>query len=331
MDGLNGEIVYKVENAYAGTVDGAPYGYRRPLRVTVSVRVERLTRREEYETTEHRLVSKPLDFAITTDVWRPDGHDITAGGAGADTLRNLVGYADGFTADQAAQLVKLAGWHLNAMTAGCAHQVPVMETDGYGREVPSLTKTPKCRVPDAIDLHPGEPEKDGKPATAGGYRYGSAWLVRELPAGFLGQLRAAMPPADGVYTEPEIPGAPPTLKQRMRQDGLTGKVRHTRTRDDGTRLWSARYTLAGRVLSVPFFTGAGIKDAPTADEILSTAIGEALDYENAGSLDGFVSEFGGDPEDPATRRTYHTLSIQQHKLEEFLRGDYRAYLDETER
>ena len=170
MQGLNGEVAFKAENVRVGMVDGESYGYPgRRLRVTVDVHMEWLTRQDVYETTGHEQVTRPLDFAVTTAVWRPDGRDMTAGGATVEPLTELVAYEPGWDAAKVARLVELAAWHLNGMTAGCDHQTPVMETDRWGREVPSLDLTPACPVT--------------------GYRYGSAWLVRVLPDGFLDEIR----------------------------------------------------------------------------------------------------------------------------------------------
>jgi len=186
VDGLNGETAFKAEDVLIGQVDGKPYGYKRALDVTVSVRMEWLTRQDTYETTAHvdglngnglpctvhKRVSRPLDFAITTAVWQPPRYDrdMISGGATVEPLGELISYAPGWDAGKAARLIELSAWHLNGMTAGCDHQVPVMETDRYGRTVPSLDLTPPC------------------PET--GYRYGHAWLVRELPPGMLDEVRA---------------------------------------------------------------------------------------------------------------------------------------------
>jgi hypothetical protein len=193
-EGLNGDPVFTVERRFVGTVPGGPYGYKRNLRVTVDIRMEALTRQHGYETTEHALTSRPLDFALTTAVWRPDGKDITAGGATVEPLRELVTFAPGFDAGKARALAGLGErWHLNGMRARCAHQVVAYEEDRYGRRVPSLDKTPVCRVDAAMELHPARAEADGKPATLGGYRYGSAWLVEPLPPGFLDTLKGLLP------------------------------------------------------------------------------------------------------------------------------------------
>ena len=172
MDGLNGETAFKAEDVLIGQVDGEPYGYKRALDVTVSVRMEWLTRQDTYETTAHEHVSRPLDFAITTAVWQPPRYDrdMISGGATVEPLRHLVKYAPGWDAGKVARLAELDAYHLNGMTAGCDHVTPVMETDRYGRTVASLDLTPACPVT--------------------GYRYGHAWLVRELPPGFLDEVRA---------------------------------------------------------------------------------------------------------------------------------------------
>lgn len=167
--GLNGDRVFTAMDVPVGRVSGEAYGYARDLTVTIDVRMERLTRQTEYETTDHRKVRRPLDFAITTAVWRPDKRDIVSGGATVDPLRELTTYTNGFSDRVIAELLSMAEYHLNGMTAGCDHQTAVWEDGRYGRQI-SLTDTLPCPVT--------------------GYRYGSAWLVRELPYGFLSRVRA---------------------------------------------------------------------------------------------------------------------------------------------
>jgi hypothetical protein len=173
FNGYNGVRVFTAKDVPVGTVPGEPYGYKRALTVTVDVRMERLTRRDSYETTTHTQVRRPLDFAITTSVWRPDGRDIVAGGATVEPLRELTTYRNGFTAEIVAELLELEPWHLNGMTAACEHQIGdvlVYEDDKYspnGKRI-STSKT-VCPVT--------------------GYKYGHAWLVRELPHGFTSRVR----------------------------------------------------------------------------------------------------------------------------------------------
>jgi hypothetical protein len=178
MSGLNGESVLTIKDLFVGTVPGEEYGYKRNLRVTVDIRMERLTRQDEYETTEHKTVTGHLDFALTTGVWNlsRSNPDIVAGGATTEPLRHLVTFANGFDADKARELADLADrWHLNGMSAGCAHQTVVYAKDQYGRSVPSLDLTPPCPVT--------------------GYKYGHAWLLESLPDGFMDTLKDLLPEA----------------------------------------------------------------------------------------------------------------------------------------
>lgn len=166
--GLNGETVLDREDVLVGTVSGEEYGYKRNLRVTVSVRMEELGRQEEYETTDHRKVSRPLDFSITAAVWRPDRRDIVMSTPG-DGIKQLLDA----TNPQHAELIALSKYHLNGMRAGCIHQTAVYRDGRYGREV-DLDATPPCPIT--------------------GYKYGSAWLLEELPEGFRQRVEAALPP-----------------------------------------------------------------------------------------------------------------------------------------
>lgn len=166
--GLNGETAFKAEGVLVGYTPGEAYGYKRKLQVTVSVRMEWLDRQDEYETVDHEAAIRPLDFAITTDVWQPGHGDIVSGGATVEPLREVLqsgDYAPGWDAGKVQTLLDLAPWHLNGMTAGCAHQTPVLDSNGR----PDLDATEPC------------------PLT--GYRYGHAWLVRLLPDGFDQQIR----------------------------------------------------------------------------------------------------------------------------------------------
>jgi hypothetical protein len=81
MNGLNGTIMLNTgpDGLTVGKVPGAAYGYKRSLKVTVDVRIERLERHATYQTTGHEQVTGPLSLTVTTNVWQPGGGDIVAG------------------------------------------------------------------------------------------------------------------------------------------------------------------------------------------------------------------------------------------------------------
>jgi hypothetical protein len=164
-EGLNGNPIFNAEDVPVGRVSGASYGHKRRLLVTVSIRMEELTRRGFYDTVDHKIVREPLDFAITTGVWQPGGRDIVSGGATVEPLRELASYEMGWTPESVKELADLEEWHLNGMSAACAHQERRAGLD-----------SPPCPI--------------------SGYRWGSAWLVRPLPNGFLSKVENLFAHAD---------------------------------------------------------------------------------------------------------------------------------------
>lgn len=120
------------------------YGYKRAGRLTIDVRL-----------TGDRL-------AISAGWWNPRGTDFNQCGQMADTLRALmmadrIRYAAGWDAARLDHLLEVWDrWHLNDMRAGCQHQRQMGWT--------------------SYDDHPSEE------CPVCGYRYGTAWLVEELPA-----------------------------------------------------------------------------------------------------------------------------------------------------
>jgi hypothetical protein len=156
--GMNGITVMKINDLTVGRVSGESFGYRNSLRLTVDIRVESLNRQDAYSTTDHRkLTTRPLSFALSWGIWT--GQHMVSGGQLDPSELTVTKYADGMTPAMLSGLINLhKRYHLNYMQAGCIHQ------NGAGTECPA------------------------------GYRYGSAWLVEELPAGFMDALRSCLPP-----------------------------------------------------------------------------------------------------------------------------------------
>lgn len=160
--GLNGDTVLDSGDVFVGWIPGESYGYKRRLRVTVDVRMEALTRRDTYETTDHRKVTRPLSFSICMSIW--SGQSIVSCGQVAEALSEIDKLALGFTHEDITALAELhASAHLNDMRAACVHQdttVPEHVSD-HERTSWRLDNVPACPVT--------------------GYKYGHAWLLETLP------------------------------------------------------------------------------------------------------------------------------------------------------
>jgi len=186
FNGLNGEIIVSIKDQLIGYAAGSDYyseNYKGTLRVTFDIRIERLMRKDEYETVNHDMVSRPLDFSLTCTVWDRRKTDHLSGGATTEPLARLVKYARGWDRDRVRQLRELFALHLSSVNAGCAHVRPAYARDSYGRNVPSLDLTPACPVT--------------------GYRYGHAWLVRPLPESFPGYVRTLCDPGAVTPVRPD--------------------------------------------------------------------------------------------------------------------------------
>lgn len=147
-------------------------------------------------------------FSISGDLRRPGASDIDAGGQIDAMLRDAlerraIRFAPGWTPARLAEVLELwKVWHLNDMTAGCEHQRAGVATD----DDDTAAGTPW----DARPIDPGKPlntygrhcagqrqdswnmlswvRRDEHPAgllahpcPVCGYKFGTAWLTREIP------------------------------------------------------------------------------------------------------------------------------------------------------
>lgn len=123
-------------------------------------------------------------FSMCAEIWNPRKMDIYCGGQCVDTV---VAY---FPHDAKAQrmLAIWREWHLNDMTAGSPAQTawlkanPVRAANGettHAYDALLVALTAAGLNPDPNYLH------DGKP-----YKYGHAWLKRELPADVVAEIES---------------------------------------------------------------------------------------------------------------------------------------------
>lgn len=132
-------------------------------RVYVGVRLERSDRPQE--TVDHVEVAEYDEFAASGLVVERYRRDATRAGQILDALLDVTRpQAPLAVADVRSLHAIWSEWHLNGTTAGCSHQtVIVYEESSHGPRIDldGTTAANDCPV---------------------GYRYGSAWLLRPLPA-----------------------------------------------------------------------------------------------------------------------------------------------------
>ena len=124
----------------------------------------------EYPTTDHKSVTDVRRLSIMGEVIESGRREPYSCGQIRADLDRITECAAGWNVGTIRRLAELWDtWHLNDMQASCDHQTVIYEDSPYGRR-PSLTETQAC------------------PLT--GYRYGSAWLVKPLPADVEKEIRA---------------------------------------------------------------------------------------------------------------------------------------------
>ena len=138
-----------------------------------------------------------LTLAITGEVFGP-GRSIMSGQC-IETAENVTTPAAPWTAADVESLTSLwRRWHLNSMRAGCEHQRaegwderpidPAKPTTAYGLHYDGQTRDSwNLLMWVRPDEHPGG--LLGKPCSTCGYRFGSAWLVEDLPAEAVAEVR----------------------------------------------------------------------------------------------------------------------------------------------
>lgn len=143
-------------------------------KIYVTARIDVPTEDREQQTTDHRTVTRVTRLSLMGTVVRRGGsitrdHGIlSCGQIPTDHLRQMTELAPGWTREDAARLADVwDAYHLNDMQAACDHQTVIVREDSpYGPRIDldGTTAANDCPV---------------------GYRYGSAWLVRDVPADVL--------------------------------------------------------------------------------------------------------------------------------------------------
>lgn len=152
--------------------------------VNVEFTTVEVTPHSRRETVEHRFFDtgeRYTKISVTGDLVEKGRRHVSACGQLHDEMADIVDPAPAFTLAGVRRFAELAAyWHLNGMRAGCAAQTPAYREGRYGREI-DWVAVPAC--------HDDETRKP--------YRYGSAWLIEELPSRTERWLRAFVAQLDG--------------------------------------------------------------------------------------------------------------------------------------
>lgn len=121
------------------------------------------------------------EFCASGDIWNTTHTDIVCGGQCLDTMRIFPEIRDN-------DIFRIIypiweRWHLNGMNAGSPNQRKALEEYFKGEH---HTYEEACKYLKGCGVYEdGEYLYEGKP-----YRYGTAWLVEEIPEGTKGVIRA---------------------------------------------------------------------------------------------------------------------------------------------
>ncbi len=253
-------------------------------------------------TTDHGpRVSARRELSICGDVVGPLGSE--GGGQNLDDLRALIDSGSGlaiYAADAGRLLEIWEKWHLNGMNPGCDHQ----KTGHYS-----------------------DPKISGQVCPHSGYKYGTAWLFKAVPADVVEWLSdfCAKPNAE----VPRSFVARALIEAEAKEAFSNPNMKDAR---EGDRHWSVRlirrerapsglpvaYGKPAAVMVVPFTQGSAYRKPPTAQEVISCLVMDAASADASRSFEGWAGYLGFDPDSREAKRTYKAAQKQAASLRAFL-------------
>lgn len=114
-------------------------------------------------------------------------------------------------------------------------------------------------------------------------------------------------------------------------DKIDGTVSWSRTDKDGTNRWLATITYGSRSEEFSYFTGSGIKEKPTAQEVFAAVMDDYKTFRNVcqGARDpaaALMDEFGYE-EKAEAKKLYRGLEDNAEKLEALLGSDLDKFME----
>jgi hypothetical protein len=125
-------------------------------------------------------------FSASGDIWMPSRRDCYACG---QIIDEILGY---FPNNPIVQKISAiwSEWHLNDMTAGSPAQEAYLKANPVSYTYPQSHYDEACKALEAAGLNPDQNYNlNGKP-----YRYGTAWLTREIPDAVAAEIESLLRP-----------------------------------------------------------------------------------------------------------------------------------------
>ena len=95
---------------------------------------------------------------------------------------------------------------------------------------------------------------------------------------------------------------------------------------DGANHWEVTLSLGGRILTVPYWTGVGIKEAPNAQDVVGSMLSDATCAD--GTFADFCDNMGMDTDSRKALATYEACQQSGADLRTLVGGEhYRALLN----
>ncbi len=129
----------------------------------------------------------------------------------------------------------------------------------------------------------------------------------------------------------------PTLKEFVAENQIRAEVkRGTDVRPpmmDVTNMnpWTVVLRRGHKQMTMPFFTGLGIRGEPTAEDVLNCLALDANGYENGSGFEDWCADYGYDTDSRKAKATFDMIGRDTTRLRQFL-GDelYEELLWRTE-
>lgn len=136
---------------------------------------------------EIRDTDKGKELSICGNIWNPRHTILYSGGQNLDTIAKYI------HTPKMKRIVEIwQRWHLNGMQAGCEHQREWVNERIPSEELPNRYANKDKDGIYAIWVKPSEHPKGllTKPCPICGYKYGTAWLMEQLPDEIISEVES---------------------------------------------------------------------------------------------------------------------------------------------